>query len=54
MKLGFKTNVGGEEQEENNETNEVRTHWVLDWFPIAAVTNYHKFNNLKEHKFILL
>lgn len=33
MKLGFKADVGAQEQESNNETKDVRTHWVLDSFP---------------------
>lgn len=54
-KLSFKTDMVGEEQEDNNETNEVRTLSKLDSFPIATVTNYHKFSGLKEHsRFILL
>lgn len=40
MKLGFKADVGAEEQEDSNETKDVRTHWVLDSFPITATTNY--------------
>ena len=27
---------------------------VLYYFPMAAVTNYHKLSGVKEHKFIIL
>lgn len=54
MKLGFKTDVGAKEQEDNNESYEVDTLWVFDSFPIPAVTNYHKFSSIKGCKFILL
>ena len=32
----------------------VSTNNILHYFLIAAVTNYHKFSGLKQHKFIFL
>ena len=50
----FKADVGAEEQEDNNETKDVRTHWVLDSFPITTTTNYQKLHVIKRHKFLLV
>ena len=47
MKLGFKADVGDEEQEDNNETKDVRTRWVLDSFPITTTKNYQKLHVIK-------
>lgn len=44
----------GEKQEDNNEIEEAANLWMLDWGPIAAVTNYYTFSGLKEHRDILL
>ena len=54
MKLDFKADVGAEEQEDNNETKDVRTHWVLDSFPITTTTNSQKLHVIKRHKFLLV
>ena len=35
MKLGFKADVGAQEQEDNNETKDVRTHWIH--FPLLLL-----------------